>query len=203
MPEVSAKTSDPPPVRLGRLRNKSDARCASRRVANAVLAGKLDEKKGNCALYAISIAVRTMEMEVSVKMEAPTNTATAPPLTTESILVAYHTARRLPAPQPAPATIARPATQSAPPQPIAAPAPPVQASEPHNDPPAAAPQPAPRAPRTQREEPVIDAEPDTAGVWSAPALCGRPHPQAAHLTCQLGQFHAGMHSAPASGVMWS
>jgi hypothetical protein len=119
---------------------------------------------------------RLQRTEVLVKPSNAENEK-LPTVSNEAVLALYAETRRLPrlpAPQPAPATISRPATQSVPAQPIAAPAAPVQASEPPKELPNTPPAPAPRAPRKQRDdEPVIDVKDDGSGVWTAPP----PHPE--------------------------
>jgi hypothetical protein len=69
-PEASTKGKNPsppaaPPVRLGRLRNASDIRCAFKCLGNAVLAGKLDPKRANSAMYAVAGAARALEIELT------------------------------------------------------------------------------------------------------------------------------------------
>jgi hypothetical protein len=128
-------------------------------------------------------APQGLELEITAKLAPNTDPA---PVTAASVLAAWRTAPRLPAPQPAPAAIARPATQSAPPQPIAAPAP--------QPAPERAPETTPRAPRKQRDdEPVIDVKDDGSGVWTAPP----PHPEVGRVMATLcsSQDPAQQHAA--------
>jgi hypothetical protein len=165
MAEGSAKRRDPPPIRIGRLRTKSDARCATRRIANAVIAGLLDVKRGNCVLYAIATAVRTMEVEVAVRRPEQPHTTEA--VTAESVLDAWNATRKSPTPA-LPSPEAEPeAIVSAD---VAVPAAVVIAALAARD--EATGDPFKPSPPAKRDE-AIDVVEASPGVWSQPPrLCG-------------------------------
>jgi hypothetical protein len=182
MPDASSKPHDPPPVRLGRLRTPSAIRCACTRIGNAVLAGKLDPRKANSALYAVAGAKSAMDLEQQAKVleleqqrvnieAARAKTGRPTSVTSEDVLAAWRApALAAPAPQPARAAIASPVPPAVTPREIASPAPSQRAHEVPSDESQTA-----RAPRPPREEPPIDVQPDAGGVWVAPSEPAQPH----------------------------
>ncbi len=69
MSDPAAKPGDPPPVRLGRLQTASDVRRACKRVGDAVLDGRVDPRRANSALYAVSGAAKAIELEIAERLE--------------------------------------------------------------------------------------------------------------------------------------
>ena len=67
--DAAQQQKNPPPVRLGRLQTASDVRRAFKRLGDAVLAGIIEPKRANSAMYAVAGAAKAIEIELAERLD--------------------------------------------------------------------------------------------------------------------------------------